>query len=206
MPTATLEELVPEHRDTDAWRDGLNDEATIMAGDLRYPYAVEVLERVQLLSNTFFAIPEQFSQDDVDSLAWAAHLLQGETVTGTWKEAALTLTPTADGLEVLEREINDKPLIIAQEQTLLIGQNGLPLGSIATHLLSVRVEHWDGIDNNGNGRLVITPGSTDEYESWRITGGDTAVDRAIPGVSRKFRHQVTEFMDQNDELLRRLAQ
>jgi hypothetical protein len=56
------------------------------------------------------------------------------------------------------------------------------------------------------GTREIAPSSTDEYESWRITGDGNGVDRAIPGVSRKFRHQVLEFMDQNDDLLRRLAQ
>lgn len=205
MTTATLELLVPDHLDTDAWRDGLDIDASITVTDSRYRFAVEILERVQLLSDSFFQAPEHFSQDDVDSLVRAARLLQGDTVTGTWKEAALTLVPTPSGLEILENEINDTAIIIAQEQTLLIAGNELPLGSIATHLMSVRVDHWDRASDGSGGRLRIVPSSTDEFESWQITGEETGVDRAIPGVSRKFRHQVTGFMDQNDELLRRLA-
>jgi hypothetical protein len=207
MPVAgvTLERLVSDHLDTDDRQGDLASQATIVAGDPLFPNVVELLGRVQLLSNTSFLAPDQFSQEDINELVRAVRLLQGDTVTGTWREATLGITPTASGLEILEREINNAPMIIAQEQTLLLAGHALPLGSIATHLLSVRIERWDKSGDDSRGRLAITPGDTDEFESWQITG-DAGIDSAIPGVSRKFKRQVGEFMDRNDGLLRRLAQ
>jgi hypothetical protein len=170
-----------------------------------YLSVVELLDRAQHLAQVSFPVPEELSQEDVNALIRADRLLCGDAVTGTWKEAAFTVTPTKGGREILESQRQESAFIIAAEETLLLAGNRLPLGLIGNHFLSIRIKNWTD-EGKGRGRLTIVPGGVDEFESWRIADEETAINRVIPGVARRFRQQAADLIDRNDQLLRRLAQ
>ena len=48
---------------------------------------VETLARVQELTRTFFAFPDDLSGEEWRKIAWARRVLEGERVNGTWTHA-----------------------------------------------------------------------------------------------------------------------
>jgi len=170
-----------------------------------YLHIVERLERVQRLSNTWFSMPRELNQEDIDSLVSADRLLQGKTVVGTWREAITIVTPTASGRDVLANQAEEAAILIASEESVMIAGNPVYVGVVARHLLAARVAQWTHPKEGAGSRLVLVPGSVNEFEAWLVRDGSTGVDQAIPGVSRQFRQQVEKFIEQNDEALRRLA-
>jgi hypothetical protein len=179
------------------------DDGNRLANYLR---VVTLLARVQRRTDTAFPVPEELSQDDINALTRAERLLGGSTVNGTWREATLVVTPTSDGRRLLEKQGEEAAMILATEETLLIAGNTLPLGVVGIHFLSVHIKRRSSNRQDGRIRLTIVPGRSNEFESWLVSDEHTTVAQIIPGVSQQFRRQVAESMDQNDELLRRLAQ
>ncbi len=172
-----------------------------------YLSLVEALARVQEETNTSFPAPRRFTQDEANILNWADHLLQGETVMGTWKQATTTLHTAGSGRSMLVNRINNgaAAYLFAQPQGIEIADHIIPLGMIGTHLLSAEIDELHDVDQSDDAvRLTLVPGDTNEYETWIITS-EAPIEDVRPGVSRRFREQSMEFMKQNDELLRRLA-
>jgi len=172
-----------------------------------YIFLVEALARVQEKTKTSFPAPGEFSQDEANVLTWADHLLQGETVMGTWQQATLTLHPTDNGRDLLYKQTGDEAgaYIFAQQQGIRIAGQVIPLGVVGTHLLSGHVSELHDEDQANNAiRITLVPDDSNEYETWLITP-EAPINDVIPGVSRRFRKESTEFMRRNDELLRRLA-
>lgn len=172
-----------------------------------YISLVEALARVQEKTDTSFPAPREFSQDEANVLTWADHLLQGETVIGTWQQATLTLHPTDNGRDLLYKQARDEvgAYIFAQQQGIRVAGQVIPLGMVGTHLLSGKLSELHDEDQADNAfRITLVPGDSNEYETWLITP-EAPINDVIPGVSRRFRQESTEFMLRNDELLRRLA-
>ena len=172
-----------------------------------YLSLVEALARVQEKTNTSFPAPRKFTQDEANVLTWADHLLQGETVMGTWQQATTILHATDGGRSLLGDQVKNSSAayLFAQPQGIEIAGHLVWLGTIGTHLLAGKVSELDEVDQSDDAvRLTLTPGETNEYETWIITP-DAPIQDAIPGISKRFREQARKFMKQNDELLRRLA-
>jgi hypothetical protein len=173
-----------------------------------YLSLVETLGRIQEKTNTSFSAPKRFTQDEANVLTWADHLLNGETVMGTWEKASIILHATDSGRSVLENQARNSPAayIFAQQQGIEIAGNVVPLGTVGTHFLTGEIGEINDANQSGDTvRLTLTPGETNEYETWIITP-EAPIEDAVPGISKRFRKQAREFMEQNDELLRRLAQ
>ena len=79
-------------------------------------------------------------------------------------------------MEILEDPNEQAPMILAAEDTVRIAGNELHLGLVGNHLLSAGIKHWTRSNEGNRGRLTIVPGSTNEFESWRITGRETTCD------------------------------
>ena len=168
-------------------------------------YLSSVLRQLQGHQATHVYVPRKFTLNEAKALSWAGSLLEGRTVNGTWRRARFTIRPSKDGKDILAHQSQqESAMIFAQSQAIQIGSDVLPLGVVGTHLLSTRVESWDYADDSGSGYLDLVPGENEEYETWLVTS-EESIDNTIPGISRRFRRQADEIMQENDELFRRLA-
>jgi hypothetical protein len=162
---------------------------------------VERLEYIQRKTDTFFYIPDELSSEDIATMRRAERLLRGHRVGGTWSAMSVVLQ-LKDKSALDSMRTDEFSLMVEANEEITIGGHVIRLGRSRRHLLSARMTGWEG--EAGQGRLTLAPGTLNEFETWLVgIPGDR--DDVIPGISSSFRDLLDQVMDENDEVLRRLA-
>lgn len=145
--------------------------------DDRVVQTVELLARVQEATATWFDVPDEFSESDLEALVMADRLLQGEIVSGTWGRYATQMTPehASTMLETLT-ELSGSPsaaisLWHRSDQSLIIAGHEMPLGETTSILHSACLRDPQAVIAAVDAGEVVefeyVPANANTYETWR---------------------------------------
>lgn len=112
-----------------------------------YVQLVEDLSRLQRETGTFFAMPPEFTQEDLRELAQALALLDREDVTFKWNDASFKLNvvePERFLQEVVSKAQGGAFIQEGQGKATIAGHT-VPLGKMRTYLPAARIANVDTI-------------------------------------------------------------
>lgn len=112
-----------------------------------YVRLVQDLARLQRETGAFFAMPPEFTHEDLRELAEALDLLDGKEVTRGWDSASFGLN-VAEPDRFLEELTSraDGPAFVTESQTeARIAGHSVPLEKMRTHLPAARVSNMDDV-------------------------------------------------------------
>jgi hypothetical protein len=133
---------------------------------------IEALGRIQQASGVYFPIPENLTNDDLESIHVADTLFRGEVVKSKWTETRLTLAVTQPA-PLAELIISDSPnafTFVTGEFAVDIGRHRVPVGQVDISLASARLANHDALEallplqRGLQLEAVLTPGDNDTSE------------------------------------------
>ncbi len=110
----------------------------------QYLELIEALDRLQAATTTYFAIPEDFTKDEVEAIFDADQLLRGEALPFTWKDWNISISSQA-GLDAL---LHDEPAhhswrTVHPDYALTVSGHELHLGQFHTTLDGATADNLD---------------------------------------------------------------
>ena len=139
--------------------DELAGEAVWFAEVLGY------LVNVQLKTGVYFRVQGDLTPDEVDTIATASRLLNGDDVTGTWDSVEITVLP--EGITAVTEALDGTSAIpeiqVAADMSISVQRQTIPIGRAVRVLKSARVQAWEDASDGappGTTKLYLVPGNT----------------------------------------------
>ncbi len=127
---------------------------------------VRVIARIRRLTGSPVVMPRQLSEEDLRMINWANELLSGNTVYGTWQEAAVIASSEEfEALRTLSAQNGARVEIDAEQQIEVAGQR-IELGRVINRVLHAVVETDSRSPSVASGLCAFTlrPGSDNRVE------------------------------------------